>query len=76
MDNILLDEHFNFILADFGLATLMDGLLAGDYGTIDYKAPEINEEKEYDGKLVDAFSAGVTLFSVVTKFPPFCKQAT
>jgi len=34
-------------------------------GTKTYMAPEIKEQKVYDGRKVDMFSAGVILFIIV-----------
>jgi len=34
-------------------------------------APEILQGKEYDGRKVDLFAAGVCLFMMVSEFQPF-----
>ena len=36
-------------------------------GTVYYRAPEIIEEKEYDGEKIDIFSIGALLFILMTK---------
>lgn len=42
-------------------------------GSEEYNAPELFElsDKTYDGAKADIFSAGVTLFLMLTKCPPF-----
>ena len=42
-------------------------------GTKTYMAPEMKENKVYDGRQVDLFSLGVTLFIIVQGIFPFCE---
>jgi len=40
-------------------------------GTSGFRAPEIYEGKEFDGRSADLFAAGVTLFKMFFGFMPF-----
>ena len=75
-DNILLDKDFSIKISDFGFAKQVEnssGLkrLTTNCGTDQYKAPEILEEKPYDGKKVDLFALAKVLFIMTSGFPPF-----
>lgn len=72
-ENILLDTDFRLRLADFGFATFLSrGVLKTKLGTEGYMAPEIRA-KNYDGKQVDLFAAGIILFVMYAGGPPFEK---
>ncbi|KAJ2996397.1 serine/threonine-protein kinase KIN2 [Globomyces sp. JEL0801] len=60
-------------ILDFGFATFMtnDTFLRTNCGSPCYAAPEIYDNKPYDGKLVDVWSLGVCLFGMVTGTLPF-----
>jgi len=63
--NILLDDNYSIKIIDFCYATEYNPKgpkLKGNYGTRQYKAPEIFANKEYNGFKIDIFSLGVTLF--------------
>jgi serine/threonine protein kinase len=70
-DNIYVDENFKLKLADFDLSKSSDSKYKGPVGSYSYMAPEILEYKEYDGKQVDIFALGVTLFAMVSGGLPF-----
>lgn len=75
-ENLLLDDHFNLVLADFGFATLLSGKdgsgkLRSILGTESYMAPEIHSKAPYVGTAVDLFAAGIILFIFITGHPPF-----
>ena len=71
MNNILLDEFYNPKICDFGFATETQGKnglpkkLTQYLGTPNYAAPEMYDEKPYDGIKADIFSLGVILLNIV-----------
>ena len=70
-ENLLLDQHFNIKIADFGFAGPIDGRdgegnLTTKLGTMNYMAPEIHLNQPYDGQKVDVFAAAIILFVMVT----------
>ena len=64
-ENIFLDCKFNIKIGDFGFASF-NSFLEGDYGTRGYKAPEVTNDKEYDGIKADIYSLGVLLLNIRT----------
>ena len=67
LENILLDKFFNIKIVDFGFCCLLNGnKLKNRLGTFIYAAPEIFNNKNYDGKKIDFFSLGIVLFLIVT----------
>lgn len=73
-DNLLLDSNFNLKIADFGFANILeskDQLVTGIAGTPLYKAPEIQEDNEYNPIKADIFSLGVTLFIMALGRNPY-----
>ncbi|KAJ0717287.1 putative protein kinase CAMK-CAMKL-CHK1 family [Helianthus annuus] len=73
--NLLIDEHGNLKVSDFGLSALpeckKDGLLHTACGTPAFTAPEIVRGKGYDGAKADAWSCGVILFNLLAGRLPF-----
>lgn len=71
LDNILMDNENNPIIADFTLSKVFRGMCrrgthTGDISTNTYRAPEILQKKPYDFS-VDAWSLGVVLYEMYTK---------
>ena len=71
LENILFDEKYNIKLCDFGFSAIIPKkkngkakYLTGLCGTEEYTAPEILENKPYDGEKIDIFSLGVILFNL------------
>eukprot|EP00300_Choanocystis_sp_HF-7_P011155 c17331_g1_i1.p1 GENE.c17331_g1_i1~~c17331_g1_i1.p1 ORF type:complete len:481 (+),score=81.28 c17331_g1_i1:36-1478(+) len=74
-ENIIFDkpgDDAQLKLVDFGFAEIFnkDRGLQDACGSLEYAAPEILEEKEYD-TLVDMWSAGVVIYILLCGFPPF-----
>jgi len=72
-ENLLLDEHMNVKIADFGLSNMMkDGeFLRTSCGSPNYAAPEVVSGELYAGPEVDIWSCGVILYALLTGTLPF-----
>ncbi|CAO2593261.1 Sperm motility kinase X [Lemmus lemmus] len=73
LDNILLDGKGNSKLCDFGLAIRVSSgqRCKGLCGTIEYCAPELFSDTEYDARAVDIWSMAVVLYAMLTTNFPF-----
>ena len=77
IDNILMDEHFNPKICDFGLATELkgkngSGKLSENVGTDKYKPPEMHYHEDYDGVKADIFCLGIILLIITAGKRGFC----
>ncbi|PUZ54689.1 hypothetical protein GQ55_5G151500 [Panicum hallii var. hallii] len=75
-ENLLVDEHGNLKVSDFGLSAVADqfrpdGLLHTFCGTPAYVAPEVLGRRGYDGAKADVWSCGVILFVLMAGYLPF-----
>uniref|UniRef100_A0A0C9SAD2 non-specific serine/threonine protein kinase n=1 Tax=Wollemia nobilis TaxID=56998 RepID=A0A0C9SAD2_9CONI len=75
-ENLLLDTYGNLKISDFGLSALSqqvrdDGLLHTTCGTPNYVAPEVINDKGYEGATADLWSCGVILFVLMAGYLPF-----
>nr|QND78266.1 calcineurin B-like protein-interacting protein kinase 9 [Nitraria tangutorum] len=75
-ENLLLDRSGALKISDFGLSALSqqvreDGLLHTACGTPNYVAPEVLNDKGYDGTASDVWSCGVILFVLMAGYLPF-----
>eukprot|EP00930_Biecheleria_cincta_P057181 TRINITY_DN43155_c0_g1_i1.p1 TRINITY_DN43155_c0_g1~~TRINITY_DN43155_c0_g1_i1.p1 ORF type:complete len:681 (+),score=74.22 TRINITY_DN43155_c0_g1_i1:158-2200(+) len=77
-ENLLLDEHKNIKIVDFGLSNVYrDGqLLKTACGSPCYAAPEMIAGHSYVPSLCDLWSCGVILFALVCGYLPFEDQNT
>lgn len=75
LENILLDEHMNCKIADFGLSDFVnvDQNIKTEAGTKAYIAPEIifNQTTNYSVFKLDVWALGILLFIMTQGFPPF-----
>ena len=73
LDNILLDQHGNLKIGDFGVSKLCwpGETMMEQCGTPAYIAPEILLDQGYRGFGVDVWSAGVVLYSMLYGSVPF-----
>ncbi|XP_002709626.1 serine/threonine-protein kinase MARK2 [Oryctolagus cuniculus] len=73
LGNLLLDEHLNIKLADFGLSLRLEQgmLVRGFWGTPEYCAPEVFLGEAYDAFKADVWSLGVVLFAMLAGTLPF-----
>ncbi|KAG1330276.1 CBL-interacting serine/threonine-protein kinase 12 [Cocos nucifera] len=79
-ENLLLDEHGDLKVSDFGLCAVSDQARTGDglfhtlCGTPAYVAPEVLSRKGYDAAKADIWSCGVILFVLMAGYLPFHHQ--
>ena len=73
LDNVLIDLNNNIKICDFGVGKqVREGeILTDQCGTPAYIAPEILENKGYEGPPVDVWSSGVVLYSMLSGTVPF-----
>ena len=69
-ENLLLDEHDNLKIADFGWSTVARNKRKTFCGTLDYLAPEMLVDTVYD-KRVDVWALGVLTYECLIGHPPF-----
>eukprot|EP01063_Lacrimia_lanifica_P009771 TRINITY_DN16652_c0_g1_i1.p1 TRINITY_DN16652_c0_g1~~TRINITY_DN16652_c0_g1_i1.p1 ORF type:complete len:576 (+),score=240.90 TRINITY_DN16652_c0_g1_i1:158-1885(+) len=76
-ENLLLTKFGKLKIADFGLANIVPKtnnhfqLLSTIVGSPDYCAPEVIQEKNYNGFKADVYSCGTILFTMITGQRPF-----
>ncbi|KAJ7951368.1 Non-specific serine/threonine protein kinase [Quillaja saponaria] len=73
-ENLLLDKSGVLKVSDFGLSTFSqqeDGLLHTACGTPNYVAPEVLNDRGYNGTSSDIWSCGVILFVLMAGYLPF-----
>ncbi|XP_049850993.1 probable serine/threonine-protein kinase MARK-C [Schistocerca gregaria] len=72
-ENVLLDEHLNVKITDFGLSNIMrPGEKFKTFcGSLHYACPEILRGEEYAGPSADIWSLGVILYCLATGSQPW-----
>ena len=66
-ENLLLDDHNNIKIADFGFARFAkENAAETSCGSPHYAAPEVLSGHPYDGRAADIWSCGVVLFTLLT----------
>jgi len=78
LDNILLDNDLNVLLADWGFAGKWapGKVLYEPFGSLHYASPEICAGKTYTGPEIDMWSLGVILYAMVAGALPFGGEKT
>ena len=77
LDNLLLDEHNQIRITDFGFACFVYDdsrkrvLTDTQCGTLEYMAPEILKGLKSDPRISDVWSSGIILFEMLTGDVPF-----
>jgi serine/threonine protein kinase len=77
LENIVVDKDFNVRIIDFGSASQIRDeknnriSFKEGVGTKDYRAPELNENRNYTADKIDIFTLGVILYSMLKGRPPF-----
>ena len=77
LENLLIDLNNNVKICDFGIGRILSSpkqLLYDQCGTLMYMAPEIllsNKEQGYEGFPVDIWSAGISLYIMLSGTLPF-----
>lgn len=71
LSNILLTKDFTLKLADFDQICSLQETSTTARGTKGYRAPEVSEGRCKDYTAADVFSAGVVLFLLFGRVPPF-----
>lgn len=72
-ENIIIDEHFNVKLIDFGSAAFMapDRHFTTFCGTVEYCSPEVLQGNPYAGPELEMWALGVTLYTLIFGENPF-----
>jgi hypothetical protein len=71
--NILLDEHLQAKVCDFGTSRLVartGTMMTNNIGTVQYMSPEVIMNQHYDEKC-DVYSFGIVMYEMFFQRPPF-----
>ncbi|RHY83332.1 hypothetical protein DYB37_012153 [Aphanomyces astaci] len=69
LENVLLDNNRDCKVCDFGLAVAVPSVHDDAVGKLNYMAPEVYAEAEYDPRVADVWSLGMMLFIMITGVP-------
>lgn len=76
-EHLLKEFHFELYKCSVATKFMPGEKLKTFPGTVDYGAPEILQNKPYDGPKADVWSLGVILYALVTSdLPKFAKDGT
>ena len=76
-ENMMLSENGSLILCDFGVSQFFESeraIIKGMMGTVRFMAPECFKDevnKEFHGKRIDIWAAGISLYLLLTNKYPF-----
>lgn len=70
-ENVLIDEHGEIKIIDFGFSANSKTMLNNYCGTPAYMAPEIIKKQPYNGAKADIWSLGVILYLMMVGTLPF-----
>ncbi|KAH9252149.1 hypothetical protein BASA81_009900 [Batrachochytrium salamandrivorans] len=80
LENLLIDEHRNIVITDFGFANTFTSdtskLLQTSCGSPCYAAPELVISDGYVGETADIWSCGVILYAMVCGYLPYDDDPT
>ena len=73
LENILITENNDVKIGDFGLSNKLTAgqLMETSCGSLRYAAPEILKGKRYSGELIDIWSCGIILYTLLCGHHPF-----
>lgn len=72
-DNLMLGEDFTLKIGDFDQITMIEHAYTPSKGTPGYRAPEVRNQQCFNLPAADIFSAGVVLFAMKSRVPPFAE---
>jgi len=77
LGNLLLGDEYILKITDFNLSTSANGtrVYTGGRGTKNFRAPEVKEGTCRNPKAADIYSAGIILFSLLTKSLPILEDS-
>jgi len=71
--NLLVDDHWNVKVADFGLSRAQSTNTMSAAGTPQWSAPEVIREERYTTK-ADVFSFGVIIYELISRKVPYANM--
>lgn len=71
--NLLVDDHWNVKVADFGLSRPQSLATMSAAGTPQWSAPEVIRQEKYTTK-ADVYSFGIIIFELISKKVPYANM--
>mmetsp|Transcript_15932 Transcript_15932/g.13499 ORF Transcript_15932/g.13499 Transcript_15932/m.13499 type:complete len:106 (+) Transcript_15932:458-775(+) len=75
-ENILIGEDYKVKITDFDMAYHENDKESRGFGTHDYRAPELVNDKVEDHQAADIYSMGILLFVLMTGSLPYVEGKT